>query len=188
MASQSRRGGRLPWPWPSAAARFRSTSRGSTSHRPSGRRGQEGVAPEGSPQVGGPPRPRLVDGRPRSRPAERHGPGIHAGTAKEGESRRHDVALADVALLETDVPQSVTSSPRLHGFHHRGPGGAHRLLHDQPEELLRLLPDVLRALSGRDEPDRPQAEGFSESIARVLEARDLDALLVERPAGRRSRS
>jgi hypothetical protein len=33
------------------------------------------------------------------------------------------------------------------------------------------------------EPERPQAEGFSESIARALEARDLDALGVARPGG-----
>jgi hypothetical protein len=40
----------------------------------------------------------------------------------------------------------------------------------------------VEGLDGR-EPERPQAEGFSEAIARVLESRDLDALEVARPGG-----
>ncbi len=36
-----------------------------------------------------------------------------------------------------------------------------------------------------DDPERPRAEGFSASVARVLEARDVDALPVVRPPGRR---
>ena len=90
---------------------------------------------------------------------------------KKGEPRRHEVALADVALLETNSPETVTSAgARPHRHDHRGPRRDHRVLRDQPEGLLRLLPDLLRRgrRRARARPaagrgllgvDRPRARG-----------------------------
>jgi len=104
--------------------------------------------------------------------------------AKEGESRRHDVALADVALLETDVPQSVTSvGLGFMAFTTVVLGALTGYCTISPKSCFGSCPTFYVLSPDGTEPDRPQAEGFSESIARVLEARDLDALLVERPGG-----
>jgi hypothetical protein len=104
--------------------------------------------------------------------------------ASQGEPGWHDVAVADVALLETNAPESIrslglgiiaTTTALLGSI-----TGACAI---SPKSCFGSCPTFyLEDARGR-EPDRPQAEGFSESIARVLEARDLDALLVTRPPG-----
>ncbi len=47
-----------------------------------------------------------------------------------------------------------------------------------PKACFGSCPTFYLEDEGGREPERPQAEGFSESIARVLEARDIDALLA----------
>ena len=104
----------------------------------------------------------------------------------KGEAGRQEVALEEVALLETSSPESVSAGGlgaiavttvvlgTLTGYCAVNPKGC-----------FGSCPTFyVEGTDGR-EPDRPQAEGFSGSIARVLEARDLDALLVERPGGSR---
>lgn len=102
----------------------------------------------------------------------------------KGPTARQDVALDDVALLETNAPDSVTSVGlgalavtttvigTLTGYCVVNPKGC-----------FGSCPTFyVEGADGR-EPDRPQAEGFSGSIARALEADDLDALRLARPGG-----
>jgi hypothetical protein len=104
--------------------------------------------------------------------------------AKEGAPRRHDVALADVALLETSEPQAVTSVGLAFVILTTAVlGTITGICAIDPKACFGSCPTFYVLGPDGWEPDRPQAEGFSESIARVLEARDLDALLVERRAG-----
>ena len=103
---------------------------------------------------------------------------------KKGEPRRHDVPLADVALLETSSPESVSSAGLgLMITTTVVLGGITGYCVVNPKGCFGSCPTFyVEGADGR-EPDRPQAEGFSEAIARVLEARDLDALEVTRPGG-----
>jgi hypothetical protein len=103
---------------------------------------------------------------------------------KKGEPRRHDVSLADVALLETSSPESVSSAGLgLIVTTTVVLGGITGYCTVNPKGCFGSCPTFyVEGVDGR-EPDRPQAEGFSEAIARVLEARDLDALEVARPGG-----
>jgi len=103
---------------------------------------------------------------------------------KKGEPRRHDVSLADVALLETSSPDTVSSAGLgLIVTTTVVLGGITGYCTVNPKGCFGSCPTFyVEGADGR-EPDRPQAEGFSEAIARVLEARDLDALEVARPGG-----
>ena len=103
---------------------------------------------------------------------------------KKGEPRHHDVSLADVALLETSSPETVSSAGLgLIVTTTVVLGGITGYCTVNPKGCFGSCPTFyVEGADGR-EPDRPQAEGFSEAIARVLEARDLDALEVTRPGG-----
>jgi hypothetical protein len=95
-----------------------------------------------------------------------------------------DVALADVALLETTA-ESNEFSLGLGLFDTIGfvVTTITVVCTVDPKGCFGSCPTFYVEGADGAEPDRPQAEGFSESIARVLEARDVDALLVSRPAG-----
>ena len=103
---------------------------------------------------------------------------------KKGAPGRHDVPLADVALFETSSPETVTSAGLgLIVTTTVVLGGITGYCAINPKGCFGSCPTFyVEGPDGR-EPERPQAEGFSESIARVLEARDLDALEVARPGG-----
>jgi hypothetical protein len=103
---------------------------------------------------------------------------------KKGEPRRHDVPLAEVALLETSSPETVSSAGLgLIVTTTVVLGGITGYCTINPKGCFGSCPTFyVEGLDGR-EPERPQAEGFSESIARVLESRDLDALGRARPGG-----
>jgi len=95
-----------------------------------------------------------------------------------------DVALADVVLFETDTAKGEFSASL--GF--LGTVGfvvssITLYCSVSPKSCFGSCPTFYVLDPQGREPDRPQAEGFSESIARVLEARDVDALRVTRPAG-----
>lgn len=103
---------------------------------------------------------------------------------KKGPAGRQDVRLADVALLETSSPESVSSvGMGVIATTTVVLGGVTGYCVVNPKGCFGSCPTFYVEGAGGREPDRPQAEGFSESIARALEARDLDALLVDRPAG-----
>jgi hypothetical protein len=103
---------------------------------------------------------------------------------KEGAPRRHDLALADVALVESDSPGTVDSAGLAVLVTTTAVlGGVTGYCAINPKGCFGSCPTFyVEAPDGR-EPERPQAEGFSESIARVLEASDLDTLEVARPGG-----
>jgi len=106
----------------------------------------------------------------------------------KGGQERQDVAVADVAVLETTSSKSMfspgmgvmaTTTVIL--------GSLTVACVASPKSCFGSCPTfyVGGAGSGPGEPERPQAEGFSASIASVLEARDLDALGLARPGGSR---
>jgi hypothetical protein len=107
-----------------------------------------------------------------------------ASREKKGPAGRQTVRLADAALLETSSPESVTSvGLGVIATTTLVLGGVTGYCAVNPKGCFGSCPTFYVEGAGGREPERPQAEGFSESIARVLEARDLDALLVERPGG-----
>jgi hypothetical protein len=112
------------------------------------------------------------------------GQAYNVAREKKGEPRRHDVLLADVALLETSSPRTVTSlGLGVIATTTVVLGGITGYCTVNPKGCFGSCPTFyVEGPDGR-EPERPQAEGFSESIARVLEARDLDALGLARPGG-----
>jgi hypothetical protein len=99
-------------------------------------------------------------------------------------SRPVDVALADVALLETTASDNQTSvALGVFGTVAFVASTVTLYCTASPKSCFGSCPTFYVEGPGGAEPERPHAEGFSESIARVLEARDVDALLVSRPAG-----
>jgi hypothetical protein len=103
---------------------------------------------------------------------------------KRGAPGSHDIPLADVALLETSSPETVSSAGLgLIVTTTVVLGGVTGYCVINPKGCFGSCPTFYVEGPDRREPDRPQAEGFSEAIARVLEARDLDALEVARPGG-----
>ncbi len=103
---------------------------------------------------------------------------------KKGPASRQEVRLADVTLLETDSPASVNSvGMGLIATTTVVLGGISGYCAINPKGCFGSCPTFYLEHEGRREPERPQAEGFSESIARALEARDVDALLAARPGG-----
>jgi hypothetical protein len=103
---------------------------------------------------------------------------------KKGAPQRQDVALADVALVESDTPGTVTSAGLgVLIATTTVLGGITGYCAINPKGCFGSCPTFYVLSPEGREPERPQAEGFSESIARVLEARDLDALEVARPGG-----
>ena len=103
---------------------------------------------------------------------------------KKGPSGHHEIPLADVALFETSSPGSVASlGLGLVATTTVVLGGITGYCAINPKGCFGSCPTFYVEDAGGREPERPQAEGFSESIARALEARDLDALLVDRPGG-----
>jgi hypothetical protein len=98
--------------------------------------------------------------------------------------KAQDVALADVALLETTSEKGEFSAGLgVLGVVSFVVSAVTLYCTANPKSCFGSCPTFYVEGDGGAEPDRPQAEGFSESIARVLEARDLDALLVSRPGG-----
>ena len=104
----------------------------------------------------------------------------------KGGPGRQDVSTADVAVLETTSSKSMfsagmgvmaTTTVLL--------GAATVACVASPKSCFGPCPTFyVDGAGGRPgEPERPQAEGFSASIARVLEARDVDALGLARPGG-----
>ena len=103
---------------------------------------------------------------------------------KKGPHGRQDVRLADVALLETSSPASVTSvGLGLVATTTVVLGGISGYCAINPKGCFGSCPTFYLEGERGGEPERPQAEGFSESIARALEARDVDALRAARPGG-----
>jgi hypothetical protein len=103
---------------------------------------------------------------------------------KKGPAGQQEVRLADVALLETDSPASVTSvGLGLVATTTVVLGGISGYCAINPKGCFGSCPTFYLEDAGGGEPERPQAEGFSESIARVLEARDVDALHAARSGG-----
>jgi hypothetical protein len=103
---------------------------------------------------------------------------------KKGPAGRQEVRLADVALVETDSPASVTSAGLgIVATTTVVLGGISGYCAINPKGCFGSCPTFYLEGEGGGEPERPQAEGFSESIARVLEARDVDALVAARPGG-----
>lgn len=103
---------------------------------------------------------------------------------KKGEPGRHEVALADVALLETNAPETVTSvGLGVIATTTVVLGGITGYCVISPKSCFGSCPTFYVEDGAGREPDRPQAEGFSESIARVLAAADVDALGLARPGG-----
>ncbi len=101
-----------------------------------------------------------------------------------GRSERVELTLGDVALLETTSSRSETSvSLGVFGTVAFITSTITLYCTASPKSCFGSCPTFYVEGPGGAEPDRPQAEGFSESIARVLEARDVDALRVTRPAG-----
>lgn len=107
---------------------------------------------------------------------------LFSASRQAGATGRHSIPVESVALLETDRPEHVY------------PFGS---------SALAVMTTIFGSVAGICAADpkacfgscptfyfdgdsgRPAAEGFSESIARALEARDLDALYGGRPTGER---
>jgi len=103
---------------------------------------------------------------------------------KKGPAGRQEILLSDVVLLETSSPASVNSvGMGLIATTTVVLGGISGYCAINPKGCFGSCPTFYLEGEGGGEPERPQAEGFSESIARVLEARDVDALLAARPGG-----
>jgi hypothetical protein len=103
---------------------------------------------------------------------------------KKGLPGHQEIAIADVALLETNSPASVTSiGMGLIATTTVVLGGISGVCAIDPKGCFGSCPTFYLEDRGGREAERPQAEGFSESIARVLEARDVDALVAARPGG-----
>jgi hypothetical protein len=103
---------------------------------------------------------------------------------KNGPDGVQEVPLSDVALLETDSPASVTSvGMGVVATTTVILGGISGYCAINPKGCFGSCPTFYLEGERGGERERPQAEGFSESIARVLEARDVDALVAARPGG-----
>ena len=105
-----------------------------------------------------------------------------------GGPARQDVAVADVAVLETTSSKSILSPGMgLMATTTVVLGSVTVACIVSPKSCFGSCPTFyVDGVGGRPgEPERPQAEGFSASIASVLEARDLDALGLARPGGSR---
>ncbi len=103
---------------------------------------------------------------------------------KKGPAGRQEIPLSDVVLLETNSPASVNSvGMGLIATTTVVLGGISGYCAINPKGCFGSCPTFYLEGEGGGEPERPQAEGFSESIARALEARDVDALVAARPGG-----
>jgi len=102
---------------------------------------------------------------------------------EEGARGRQSVPIEAVALLETDSPEHVrpfgTSALAVMTTVF---GALAAVCASDPKGCFGSCPTFY--FPGEDE-GRPVAEGFSASIARALEARDVDALFAGRPDGER---
>jgi hypothetical protein len=107
-----------------------------------------------------------------------------ARRARTATGERVDLTLADVALLETTSSHGELSvALGVFGTMAFVVSTVTAYCTASPKSCFGSCPTFYVEDASGAEPDRPQAEGFSESIARVLEARDVDALLVSRDAG-----
>src|SRR4030095_6040022 len=115
------------------------------------------------------------------------------GSRSEGEGTRYSVTrqpgapghqsipVDQIALFETNTPQTVMSGG-LSGLGIVGTvlGGVTTLCVADPKSCFGSCPTFYLEGGG---PARPAAEGFSDSIARALEASDLDALFGAQVGG-----
>jgi hypothetical protein len=93
------------------------------------------------------------------------------------------IDVDEVALFETNQPDEVTPAGTVVlGIMTTVTGALAVYCASNPKSCFGSCPTFY--VEGGD-PDRPAAEGFSESFARVLEARDIDALPRARGTGRR---
>jgi len=93
------------------------------------------------------------------------------------------IPIGSIALVETNVPERVTSvAAGLLGALTVVMGTVTGICASNPKSCFGSCPTFYLDEAGQG---RPEAEGFSESIARALEARDVDALFTARPQGRR---
>jgi hypothetical protein len=111
------------------------------------------------------------------------GTGVAYSVAREpGESRSQSISVDEIALLEANTPETVFSGGlSALGVATTVLGGVTAVCIADPKSCFGSCPTFY--VEGGD-PDRPDAEGFSASIARVLEARDLDALFGAEVNGR----
>lgn len=112
------------------------------------------------------------------------GAGIRYTASREGDpvkSTQLRVSLDSVALLETDHPRDAISlSNGMLNIWTLVWGATTFACVADPKSCFGSCPTFY--VRGED-TDRPRAEGFSSSIARILEARDIDDLQLTRPAG-----
>ena len=101
-----------------------------------------------------------------------------------GETGHVSIATADVALFETNRSQRVGGgATAVLSIMTTVTGVVAALCLADPKSCFGSCPTFY--LDGADPAGRPAAEGFSASIARALEARDVDAIGTAAPAGGR---
>ncbi|MGD9903926.1 MAG: hypothetical protein AB7U83_10680 [Vicinamibacterales bacterium] len=92
------------------------------------------------------------------------------------------IAVEAIALIETNAPDHVVSiGAGVLGTLTVVMGTITGVCLADPKSCFGSCPTFY---VDQESQGRPEAEGFSESIARVLEARDVDALYTARPTGR----
>ena len=102
---------------------------------------------------------------------------------KPAGSGSQSIPVDSIALLETNSPERVSSvALGVLGAMTVVMGALTGVCVADPKACFGSCPTFYLDESGQG---RPEAEGFSESIARALEARDVDALFTARPTGRR---
>ncbi|HET7294791.1 MAG TPA: hypothetical protein VFM88_20375 [Vicinamibacteria bacterium] len=118
---------------------------------------------------------------PEGKVLDGHGDRFSAGREQRG-SGEYSLPVDAIALLETN-DREVAGSLGLAGLGALTVfwGGASVYCAANPKSCFGSCPTFYL----EDDPGRPRAEGFSSSIARVLEARDVDALPDARPRGDR---
>lgn len=111
------------------------------------------------------------------------GDGVCYAASREPEGRGpRSIPLEQVALLEANTPQTAANGGLTAlGLATTVLGGITTVCVADPKSCFGSCPTFY--VDGGD-PDRPGAEGFSESIARALEARDVDALFDADVEGR----
>ncbi len=109
---------------------------------------------------------------------------------RKGRPGLHDVALADVALVESDSPGTVTSAGLgVLIATTTVLGRDHGVLRGQPEGLLRLLPDLLRRrLPTGASPSGPRPRASRSRSPACSRPATSTTWRWHAPAGRRSRS
>jgi len=107
---------------------------------------------------------------------------VYSPRRRRGEKGSQSIPVAEIALLEADSPDTVRNGGLTWlGLVATVGGGVTAVCTIDPKSCFGSCPTFY--VEGGD-PYRPEAEGFSASIARALEARDLDALFGADVSGR----